>query len=1177
MEKNMKELLQSLNALPEYRGLKQALEEGKKAVSLYGVSPVHKAHFAAALQKDTGRPVVMVSRDEESARRLAGDFSHLSGLPVSLLPGREYVFHNVEGASRDYEHQRLEALYTFSHGKHPVMAASIEGLMMACIPPKALEQAAISLELDGEVPLEQLEQALVAAGYTRCLSVEGSGQFSVRGGIVDIFPAGATLPVRAEFFGDTVDSLGEFDPQSQRRLQNVEKALILPARETLPQLYEGGKEALAQQLLKLAGHKNTAPALRKNLEQDAQRLQQEGLFPACDRYLPLIYPGLPTALDYLPENTLVILDDTPALREGGSGFAFRVSEDVASLLEQGCLIPSHCTFSLSFEQALARLESLGLVAMDSFLTSSGGLSPDAIFSLTAKQLPPYGGSLETALGDIRTYLSLGYQVCVLTGGPQRLQNMARLLAENNIPYTTDFSERDHVCLLEGSLSAGVEYPSISLAILCDGAILQRRRDGAPRKKASNRDRVKSFSDLTPGDYVVHEHHGIGRFVGVERIQSDGVTRDYLKIAFAGTDFLYVPATALDLVSKYIGAPEDANIRLSKLGGTSWAKTKVRAKKAARDLADQLIKLYAARRSTPGFAFLPDDDWQRSFEEAFPYEETEDQLTCTREIKKDMEQPHPMDRLLCGDVGFGKTEVAFRAIMKCVMSGKQAAVLVPTTVLARQHFLTALSRFSGYPIKIDTLSRFRTPKMQKETLRMLHSGEIDIVIGTHRMLQKDVHFKDLGLLVVDEEQRFGVSHKEQIKEMAHQVDVLTLTATPIPRTLNMALSGIRDMSVLEEAPHDRQPVQTYVLEYDQGVICDAIRKELARGGQVYYLHNRIDSMDKVVSFLQQQFPEATIGIAHGKMSEHELSSVMTRTYNGEVQILVCTTIIETGIDIANANTLVIEDADYMGLAQLHQIRGRIGRSHRRAYAYLTYRRGKVLSEISQKRLSAIREFAEFGSGFKIAMRDLEIRGAGNVLGAEQSGHMLSVGYDLYLKLLEEAVAEAGGQSRPAYTECSADLLVSASLPQNYVPDSGQRVDLYRRIALIRSRDDYDDMVDEMLDRYGDVPKQAMNLLEIALLRAHAGQCGISEINQRDGRLMFSFSPRDIAIAGILCSHPSFKGRMLLSAGAAPYLSLMMGKTQNPLEEAKKVVSSFFELYQEQNRDTIEKNSPTEDKK
>lgn len=1159
----MKELLEQLLPLQEYEALLSGFRQGKRLISVYGMSPIHRAHFAAALRQDLKKPILMVCRDEQQAAALAADLRELCGAEPALLGSREFVFHHIENASREYEHRRIHALDAFRHARLPVMVATPEALMMATLPPEALEKASFTLKAEGDYSLEELRRVLVSAGYAPAQAVEGSGQFSVRGGILDIFPAGAQLPIRAEFFGDTVDSLGRFDPQSQRRLENIKSVRILPARETLPQLCPGGIPALIGAMEKIEGRKNSSPELKKNLAHDRRLLEEELAFPAADRYLPLIAGGLFTALDYLPVDTLVLVADSPAVKEAATAFAFRMGEDIASLLEMGALIPSHCTFHLNYEEYKARILKHNVASFDAFLTSGGGLEPQQLISLAAKQLPSYGGSLDTALSDIRHYLELGYRVAVLAGGPQRLQNMKRLLTEHEIATAPDF-DSGAVCLMEGTLSSGFEYPEIRLAVLCDGAIMQRRQEtSAAKKKANNRDRVKSFSDLVPGDYVVHEHHGIGRFVAVERIQSDGVTRDYLKIAFSGSDYLYVPATALDLVSKYIGAPEDANIRLSKLGGTAWVKTKARAKKAAKDLAEELIKLYAARHNAPGFAFLPDDDWQRSFEEAFPYEETADQLTCAAEIKKDMQQPHPMDRLLCGDVGFGKTEVAFRAIMKCVLSGKQAAVLVPTTVLARQHFLSALSRFSGYPMKIDTLSRFRTPKQQQETLRMLFSGEIDLVIGTHRMLQKDVHFKRLGLLVVDEEQRFGVSHKEQIKKMTNEVDVLTLTATPIPRTLNMALSGIRDMSVLEEAPHDRQPVQTYVLEYNKGVVLEALRRELARGGQAYYLHNRIDSIEKTAVMLREAFPEAAIGIAHGRMSEHELSSVMTKMYNGEIDILVCTTIIETGIDVSNANTLIIEDADYMGLAQLHQIRGRIGRSHRHAFAYLTYRHGKVLSEISQKRLAAIREFAEFGSGFKIAMRDLEIRGAGNVLGAEQSGHMLSVGYDLYLKLLEEAVAEAGGTPARPRTECSADLLVSASLPQSYVPDSAQRVDLYRRIALIRSRDDYDDMVDELLDRYGDPPKQVMALLDIALLRARAGDCGIHDITQREGRLMVAFSPKDIAVAGVLCSHPSFKGKMLLSADAAPYLSLMMGPKENGLAQAKRLVDAFYELYQQQN--------------
>lgn len=1160
----MKEILQEIGKLGEYKTIMQAIESGKQVVSAYGMPLAVKANFAAAIFEKTARPMLVVCRDETQAKKFADDFEQLCGASPAILPSREFSFHNIENASREFEITRISALDVFSRAKKPIMFASAEALMTRTIPQKALKLAALTLAADHDYSMDEITRKLIMAGYSRAITVEGGGQFSVRGGILDIFPAGAKAPVRAEFFGDTVDSLGEFDVLTQRRTKNVKTIRILPARETLPQLADGGAAGLIALLEKACARKNATDELRNSIQSDISRLQNEGLFPACDRYMPLIYGPMQTALDYLPKDTIIIVDESAAIKEISTGFAFRMGEDISSLLQRGTLVPAHCDFYNNFEKYKSDLSAHQTLVFDNFLTSGGGFAPQELASITAKQLPSYGGSLDTAISDIENYLNRGYKIAVLAGGPQRMQNMEHLLEERGIAHMRTMGEETHaVHLLEGFLSAGFELPDIKFVVLCDGAILQRRNQkSAVKKKATNRDRVKSFADLVPGDYIVHEHHGVGRFVAIERITADNITRDYLKLAFSGADCLYVPATALDLVSKYIGAPEDSNIRLSKLGGATWAKQKTRAKKAARDLADELIRLYAARRETQGIAFLPDDDWQRSFEEAFPYDETDDQLTCTSEIKHDMQQPMPMDRLLCGDVGFGKTEVAFRAVMKCILSGRQAAILVPTTVLARQHFLTACSRFAGYPLKIDTLSRFRTPKQQKDTLNRLHSGEIDLIIGTHRMLQKDVHFKKLGLLVVDEEQRFGVSHKEQIKKMTENVDILTLTATPIPRTLNMALSGIRDMSVLEEAPQDRQPVQTYVLEYDKGVVLDAIRKELSRGGQVYYLHNRIDSIDRTAAILHEAFPEISIGIAHGRLSESELSQVMTRTYNGEINVLVCTTIIETGIDIANANTLIIEDADYMGLSQLHQIRGRIGRSHRHAFAYLTYRRGKVLSEISQKRLSAIREFAEFGSGFKIAMRDLEIRGAGNVLGAEQSGHMMSVGYDLYLKLLEEAVGEASGSKKPQRTECSADLLVSASLPQSYVPDSGQRVDLYRRIALIRSREDYEDRMDEMIDRYGEPPKQATALLDIALLRARACECGISEINQREQRIMITLQPKNITIAAVLCAMPQYKGRMLLSAGAAPYIALYLAQKKSPLEQAITLVDDFYEVYEQQ---------------
>ena len=750
---------------------------------------------------------------------------------------------------------------------------------------------------------------------------------------------------------------------------------------------------------------------------------------------------------------------------------------------------------------------------------------------------------------------------VLVSSEQRALNLQALLREQKMTTAVDFQLHElpgygKAVIAVGGLTAGMEYPVGRFAVLTEGqSLLGKKRRSKP---VTNRQKLGSYADLSPGDLVVHEHHGVGRFLEMTKMTVDGVQKDYVKIAYAGADVLYVPATQLDLVSKYIGSGEDAQEtrKLSRLGGTDWEKAKTRAKKAVKDLAKGLIQLYAERQRQPGFAFSPDSPWMKEFEDEFEYAETDDQLRCIAEIKQDMEQARPMDRLLCGDVGYGKTEVAFRAIMKCVLDGKQAAILVPTTVLARQHYLTAKQRFAKYPVEIDVVSRFRTQAQMKDTLRRLEQGGIDLLIGTHRLFQKDVKFKDLGLLVIDEEQRFGVQHKEKLKELSKQVDVLTLSATPIPRTLNMALSGIRDMSTLEEPPMDRQPVQTYVLEHDWGVLSDAMRRELERGGQVYYLHNRVETITRTVARIKEMLGEdVAVAVAHGKMSQEELNDVMTRMSDGEVDVLVCTTIIETGIDIANANTLIIEDADHMGLAQLHQIRGRVGRSTRRAYAYLTYRRGKVLTEVASKRLGAIREFAEFGSGFKIAMRDLEIRGAGNVLGPEQSGFLLSVGYDMYLKLLEEAVLEERGEKPERPTECAADLSVAASIPDRYVPSPEQRMDLYRRIAAIRSEADADDVMDELIDRYGDPPRTVNNLISVALLRADAARNGISQIDQKGANLNFYLDQFDLQRVSALCGLEKYRSRLLFSAGERPYLALRLKKGEDALKFGRKLVEDY----------------------
>lgn len=1160
----MKLLLSALNGVPEFLSLLSALDGGACPAAVSGLSPVHRAHMAAGVRAATGRPVVMLCADDAECRRMAEDLRALSGEEVWTLPAREFHFHNAAVVSRQWEHRRLETLWALTEGRAPFLVASAEAILQRTLPPNTLAQAARVLKMGAVYDLNELSEALTAAGYRRCDQVEGVGQFALRGGILDFFSPAHPQPVRVEFFGDEPDSMGLFDPSTQRRTRQLEECCILPAAEVLPHLAPGALPGFVRALEKKrdgAARRGAPEGLLPTLEEDLEQLKNGVLFPAVDRYLALIYPQMATAADYLPPDATVFLSESPRFAERGKNYLWQLGEDVTALSENGTLLAELGVYARTPEELSARLNDWPVAYLDSFPSSQYPQRPRTLLAVTAKQLPSYGVSLETAVSDLSHYLNSGYSAVILAGTEQRCLNLQSLLREQKIRAAVDFQlhslpESGKAVIACGGLSSGMEYPTAKLAILTEG-------QAAPVKKAkpkapTNREKLKSYADLSPGDLVVHQQHGIGRYAGMVKLPVDGVEKDYVKIAYAGADALYVPATQLDQVSKYIGGGEDANEtkKLSKLGGTEWEKQKSRAKKAVQDLAKGLIELYAQRQRQPGFAFSSDSPWMKEFEDEFEYTETEDQLRCVAEIKRDMEAPRPMDRLLCGDVGYGKTEVAFRAVMKCVLDGKQAAILVPTTVLARQHFLSAKQRFSKYPVSTDVISRFRTPAQMKETLRRVGAGQVDLLIGTHRLLQKDVKFKDLGLLVVDEEQRFGVTHKEKLKELSRQVDVLTLSATPIPRTLNMALSGIRDMSTLEEPPQDRQPVQTYVMEHDWSVLADAMRRELERGGQVYYLHNRVETISRIAAHIRSLLgEEVTIGIAHGKMSQEELNDVMTRMSEGEVDVLVCTTIIETGIDISNVNTLIIEDADKMGLAQLHQIRGRVGRSNRRAFAYLTFRKGKVLSEVAAKRLGAIREFAEFGSGFKIAMRDLEIRGAGNVLGPEQSGFLLSVGYDMYLKLLEEAVLTQRGEKAELPAECSADLTVSASIPDRYVPSPEQRMDLYRRIALIRSEADADDLTDELIDRYGDPPRPVNNLIAVALLRADAARCGVSEISQKGNSLLFSLSSFDLRQVSGLCAQGRYQGRLLFSAGEKPALTLKLKKGEDPLKLARLLIEDY----------------------
>ena len=1161
----MDAFLKTLQTLPEVAELVSRVENGGCPAVLTGTQPVQRACVGAAVATGAGRPMVFLCADEREARQLAGDLQSLTGeMPVTLL-AREWQFRPNAVSSREWERSRLVALHQMAAGNAPVVVATVDALLARTMPPHRLAELSMTLETGGRADLKELTDRLLQAGYSRCDQVEGVGQFALRGGILDVFSPLMEQPVRCEFFDDEIDSLGLFDPGTQRRTENVSSALLLPAAEVLPGLAPGGLTHLAEQIEKLAvkyAKKENGEKIAQTLRGDAERFRSGAEVNGLDRYLSLIYPDAAGGADYLPPDAVVFLCEGGRVEQRVKTVLLQLHQDTEALMEAGLMVGDAAEVCLSGEALFAQLADFPVVMLDALPTSRHPLKPRGLLAINARQLSSYGGSLETAVTDLEHYRNTGSAVLVLCGGEVRAKNLLRLLEERSIPAVLDLKgaampKPGELRITVGALSAGCEWPALKLAVLTEGQLTAPTQKKLKLKKDSNRQKLQSYTDLSPGDLVVHTHHGIGRFAGIQRMPVDGVEKDYIKIDYAGGDCLYVPVTQLDMVSKYIGGGEDQErTRLNKLGGTEWAKQKTKARKAAKDLAAGLTKLYAERQRRPGFAFSPDSPWQTEFEEAFPYAETGDQLQAIADIKKDMEQPRPMDRLLCGDVGYGKTEVALRAVMKCILDGKQAAILVPTTVLAQQHYATACGRFRDFPVKIEVLSRFTTAKEQKRILEAARTGNLDLLIGTHKLLQKNMEFKDLGLLVIDEEQRFGVTHKERLKEMSRQVDVLTLSATPIPRTLNMALSGLRDMSTIEEPPADRQPVQTYVLEHDWAILEDAMRKELARGGQIYYLHNRVETIDLTASRIQKLLgPEVRVAVGHGKMGEQELSAVMQAMVDGEADVLVCTTIIETGIDIPNVNTLIMEDADRLGLAQLHQIRGRIGRSTRRAYAYLTYRQGKILQETAAKRLAAIREYVEFGSGFKIAMRDLEIRGAGNLLGPEQSGYLMSVGYDLYLKLLEEAVLEERGEEKKIETECAADLTLNANIPERYVTSPEQRMDLYRRIAAIRTNDDASDLMDEMIDRYGEPPKPVLALLDVALLRAAAAKAGVSDITQKKDALRFTLAVfRPEALVHV-CGLTKYKFRLTLSAGETPMLTLKLKPGANVLDTALELVEDL----------------------
>ena len=1128
----------ALAPLTEFGSVCEDLVARRTPVQLVGLSHIHKALFAAGWMQSTKRRSVMLVGDEAEAARMTEDLRAL-GIRAMQLPARELSLRQMESASREYEQMRLGTLAAMTEGGYDCVVACADAAIQYTIPPDTLLERTIELIAGAPLPVKDLPAALAAAGYERCAQIEGPGQFAVRGGIVDVYPAACPYPIRLELWGDTVDTLGYFDLLTQRRTEPLEAVAIPPAAEIMyddPAALAADIEALAA-----AQRGKNAPAVRENLMRDVDRLRG-GTHPgSMDKYLPLIY-GVKANLFTYMRDAVLFVSEPGRVRERVRTYLWQLEQDETALLEEGLLCRGLMEYAPTWEQVVAQLQQRPTVLLDAFSRGGIQLELKKMYALDARQLPVWSGRVELLAEDLRDLLDRKMACVVLAGSEERAAaTLAEDLQKAGIPAlyarSPEAPIRGQVLVLTGGLSAGLEIPAANLAVLTHGRTVRPTRRVRRRKEKGVE--IHSLSELQIRDYVVHTAHGIGVYQGVHQINVQGVVKDYIKLEYAKGDTLYVPVTQLDLVSKYIGTKEDATVRLHRLGGQEWQKAKTRVRTAVKDIAKQLVALYSKRMASPGYAFGPDEEWQYDFERHFPYEETEDQLRCVDEIKTDMESPVPMDRLLCGDVGFGKTEVALRAAFKCVSQSKQCAILVPTTILAFQHYNTILKRFEGFPVQVEMLSRFRTAKQQADIVRRIKSGEVDIVVGTHRLLSQDVSFRDLGLFIVDEEQRFGVAQKERIKEMTPNVDVLTLSATPIPRTLNMAMSGIRDMSVIEEAPQDRRPVQTYVLEHDNGVIADAIRRELRRDGQVYYLHNRVDNIELVAAALHNRIPEARITVAHGKMNEEELSEIWRQVLEHEVDILVCTTIIETGVDIPNVNTLIIENADRYGLSQLHQLRGRVGRSSRRAYAYLTFTRGKELSDIATKRLETMRDFTEFGAGFKIAMRDMEIRGAGNLLGAQQHGHMEAVGYDMYLKLLADAVNEEKGQTAAESVECLVDLPISAHIPDEYISDNAQRLEIYRRIADIRTVEDSMDVFDELIDRFGEPPVAVQGLVDVALLRNMAAAIGVREIKQQQDSLLLYCDKLDVALGGRLTA--ALPRRVMISAGAKPYYAVRIDRT------------------------------------
>jgi transcription-repair coupling factor (superfamily II helicase) len=1144
----------------EFKNLIETVKSPKSVIGIFGSFGGFNSVIYSLLSQETGKKVCVITLNEVEAKNCTENLQRL-GKNVVYYPGRDIVFFDSYYHSHQLENNRILGIDKMAKGDFDVVVTSVDGILEKILPVNHYLDNRMNIKVAEDINLEDFLEFLQTTGYSREEIVETKGSYSLRGGILDVYSPNYDYPVRIELFDEEIDSIRSFDPETQKSIEKMDMIEIISAKEVfIPEAKR--KEFLEKLVKQLESFKSSINEEKINSIQNLIDYFQGGgkYIDGVDKYINLIEENLGCILDFFTNEDLIVFQDSNRIIEKFKNGRENYIEGFKNLMELGKVLPVQSQIIFEYNKLLAKAHSKKIILVNNLKKNLDFFKVEELVNFTLREANIYHGKTKDLIEDVKRLSQKNYTISIVSSKEDRAIRIKDQMVEEGISCTmVDESSNlteGSVNILIGDIAGGFELNSIKYLLISEKEILGSNKKYLKKKKRSGR-KILSFNELSLGDFIVHENHGIGKYIGIEQLKIDNTRKDFLKLQYAGEDFLYIPIEQMNLIQKYVGG-EVRTKRLNKLGSQEWKKAKAKVKKAIEDMTDELLELYAKRRMVNGYAFSEDSIWQKQFEDMFPYEETPDQLKSIDDIKKDMESPQPMDRLLCGDVGYGKTEVAIRGIFKAVMDSKQVAVLVPTTILAQQHYNNIKSRFSKFPVNVEMLSRFRTKKQQDKIIDDVKSGVVDVVIGTHRILSKDINYKNLGLLVVDEEQRFGVKHKEMLKQLKSNVDVLTLTATPIPRTLHMSLIGVRDMSVIEDPPEDRFPVQTYVVEHDDSIVGDAILKEVNRGGQVFYVYNKVKDIDVVAGKIANMFPDVRVAYAHGQMSEVKLEKIMMDFLNHQFDVLVCTTIIETGLDIPNVNTIIITDSDKMGLSQLYQLRGRVGRSNRIAYSYLTYKRDKVLSEISEKRLKAIKDFTELGAGFKIAMRDLEIRGSGNILGAEQHGHMDAIGYDLYCKMLEETVGRIKGKEIIENIETSIELSANAFISDRYIPDGKQKLEMYKRISAVETKEDYYNLEEEIEDRFGTIPSSVYNLLSISYIKSMAEYIRIKNISENKTNIIFEIFDFKYIKPEVINEMTLKYGRNIkINLSSTPYIELRKGKT--PESKKIKYVEDFLEAF------------------